>query len=254
MIIDSFDNKSEAKINPKVNENAYKLDVCILTFSNIIEEYVLNNYNYEKIGEIKDAADIRSIYKIDYKGKKIGFFKTYVGAPSCVGSIETSASQIKTNKFIIFGGAGCLNKEIAHGKVMVPTEAYRDEGTSYHYAEASDYINIKNHNIVSEFMRINEIPFIEGKTWTTDAFYRETLNNFERRKNDGCISVEMECSAVQALCNFRNLEFYTFFTSGDLLDSPKWDERRKNGELEGTQHDSTHFDIAIELAVYVSEK
>lgn len=120
-------------------------------------------------------------------------------------------------------------------------------------SDKADYINIKNHNIVSEFMRINEIPFIEGKTWTTDAFYRETLNNFERRKNDGCISVEMECSAVQALCNFRNLEFYTFFTSGDLLDSPKWDERRKNGELEGTQHDSTHFDIAIELAVYVSE-
>ena len=34
------------------------------------------------------------IYKIDYKGKKIGFFKTYVGAPACVGSIETSSSTI----------------------------------------------------------------------------------------------------------------------------------------------------------------
>ena len=146
-----------------------------------------------------------------------------------------------------------MNKEIAHGKVMVPTEAYRDEGTSYHYAEASDYIKVKNHNIVSEFMKVNEIPYIEGKTWTTDAFYRETLNNFEKRKTDGCISVEMECSAVQAMCDFRNLEFYTFFTSGDLLDSPKWDERHKKGELEGTQHDSTHFDIAIELANYVSE-
>ena len=253
MITNSFDNKSEAKINPQFNENAYKLDVCILTFSNVIEEYVLKNYKCEKIGDIKDAADTRFIYKIDYKGKKIGFFKTYVGAPSCVGSIETSSSQIKTDKFIIFGGAGCLNKEIVHGKVMVPTEAYRDEGTSYHYAEASDYIKVKNHNIVSDFMKINEIPYIEGKTWTTDAFYRETLNNFEKRKADGCISVEMECSAVQAMCNFRNLEFYTFFTSGDLLDSPKWDERHKKGELEGTQHDSTHFDIAIELANYVSE-
>ncbi len=187
------------------------------------------------------------------EGKKIGYYKTYVGAPSCVGSIETSSSQINTKKFIIFGGAGCLSKEIAHGKVMIPTEAYRDEGTSYHYAEASDYIKVKNHNIVSEFMRVNEIPYIEGKTWTTDAFYRETLNNFEKRKTDGCISVEMECSAVQAMCDFRVFEFYTFFTSGDLLDSPKWDERHKKGELEGTQHDSTHFDIAIELANYVSE-
>lgn len=253
MIINSFDNKSEAKINPKVNENAYKLDASILTFSNVILEYVLNNYKCEKIGEVKDAADTRFIYKIDYKGKKIGFFKTYVGAPSCVGSIETSSSEIKTDKFILFGGAGCLNKEIAHGKVMVPNYAYRDEGTSYHYAEASDYIEVKNHNIVSDFMKINEIPFIEGKTWTTDAFYRETLNNFEKRKNDGCISVEMECSAVQAMCDFRNLELYVFFTSGDLLDSPKWDQRRKEGELKGSQHDSFHFDIAIELANYVSD-
>lgn len=254
MITNSFDNKSEAKINPVFNSNAYELDICILTFSNVIEEYVLKNYKCEKIGEIKSASDTRFIYKIDYKGKNIGFFKTYVGAPACVGSIETSFSQIKTNKFIVFGGAGCLNKEIAHGKVMIPTEAYRDEGTSYHYAEASDYIKIKNHNIISEFMKINEIPYIEGKTWTTDAFYRETLNNFEKRKADGCISVEMECSAVQALCDFRNLEFYTFFTSGDLLDCPKWDERHKKGELKGTQHDSAHFDIAIELAKYISCK
>ena len=254
MIINSFDDKSEAKINPDFNEKAYELDACILTFSNIIEDYVLKNYNCEKIGEIKDAADTRFIYKIDYKGKKIGFFKTYVGAPACVGSIETSFSQIKTDKYIIFGGAGCLNKEIAHGKVMVPTEAYRDEGTSYHYAKASDYIALKNYKIVSQFMQENEIPYIEGKTWTTDAFYRETLNNIEKRKKDGCISVEMESSAVQALCNFRNKEFYTFFTSGDLLDSPKWDQRHENGDIIGTQHDSTHFDIAIELATYICNK
>ncbi len=41
------------------------------------------------------------------------------------------------NRYIVFGGAGCLNKEIAHGKVMVPTFYYRDEGTSYHYAKAN---------------------------------------------------------------------------------------------------------------------
>ena len=40
MIIDSFDNKSEAKINPEFNKNAYKVDACILTFSNIIEKYI----------------------------------------------------------------------------------------------------------------------------------------------------------------------------------------------------------------------
>lgn len=57
-------------------------------------------------------------------------------------------SELQTDKYIVFGGAGCLNKEIAHGKVMVLTEAYRDEGTSYHYAPVSDYITIKNADML----------------------------------------------------------------------------------------------------------
>ncbi|MCH5337354.1 MAG: hypothetical protein J1E03_01100 [Acetatifactor sp.] len=83
-------------------------------------------------------------------------------------------SELQTDKYIVFGGAGCLNKEIAHGKVMVLTEAYRDEGTSYYYAPASDYITVKNADIVADFMEKNGLPYIKGKTWTTDAIYRET--------------------------------------------------------------------------------
>ena len=94
--------------------------------------------------------------------------------------------------------------------VMIPAEAYRDEGTSYHYAPAADYITIKNADIVANFMRENGIPFVKGKAWTTDSFYRETINNFNKHKADGCISVEMECAALQAMCDFRGLNFYTF--------------------------------------------
>lgn len=253
MIIDSFDNKSNAIINPKVNDNAIIVDACIVTFSYIIEKYVLGNYNPKKIGEFKFVTGITPIYEIDYNGKKFAFYKTYVGAPACVGTIENTLSIIKTNKYIVFGGSGCLNKEITHGKIIVPTSAYRDEGTSYHYREASDYITIKNSGIVAKFMNENNLPYIEGKTWTTDSFYRETINHFEKHKKDGCISVEMECAAIQAMCDFRNLEFYTFFTSGDLLDAPKWDERHKKGELSGTQHDSYHFEIALRLADYITK-
>lgn len=254
MIVDSYDNKSEAIINPKIKENAIKVDACIVTFSYIIEKYVLENYACKQIAYFKSVTGITPVYQIEYKGKKFAFYKTYVGAPACVGTIEDSLEELKTNKYIIFGGAGCLNKEIAHGKVMIPTEAYRDEGTSYHYAPASDYIKVKNADIVADFMKENNIPYIKGKTWTTDAFFRETRNNFQKHKDDGCISVEMECSALQAVCNFRSLNLYMFFTSGDLLDAPEWDKRHKDEELKGTQHDSLHFDIAIELACYVTKK
>lgn len=248
MIINSFDNKSEAKINPKLKENRLKCDACIVTFSNMIEEYVLKNYNVEQFSTYKVVTGTFPIYKINYNDKIFAFYKTFVGAPVSVGVLEEVKEVIDTKKFIVFGGSGCLDKKIAHGKVMIPTYAYRDEGTSYHYAKPEDYIKIRNSNIVADFMREKGIPYIEGKTWTTDAFYRETENNISRRKADGCISVEMECSAIQAVCDFRKLELYYFLTSGDLLDAPEWDERHIEGEYTGTQHDTRHFDIAIELA------
>lgn len=253
MIINSFDNKTNSKINPNLNKDRFKCDACIATFSNIIEEYVLNNYKPEIVGYIKMVNGKTPVYSVDYEGKKIAFYKTILGAPASAACLEDSREIIDTDKYIVFGGAGCLNKDIARGKIMIPTEAYRDEGTSYHYVEPADYIKIKNSPIVADFMENNKLPFVLGKAWTTDSFYRETEGNIEKRKMDGCISVEMECSALEAVCDFRNIELYYFLSSGDLLDSPEWDSRIKDeNDYTGTQHDSRLFEIALELAIYVS--
>jgi uridine phosphorylase len=253
MITDSFDNKTNAKINPNIGDGRVKCDACVVTFSNIIEEYVTKKFDTEIVGYIKTVNGKKPVYVINYNNKRIAFYKTILGAPTAVGCLEDVREIIDTDKYIVFGGAGCLDKAIARGKLMIPTEAYRDEGTSYHYAEPADYITVKNSSIVANFMNSKKLPYVIGKTWTTDAFYRETESNILKRKNDGCISVEMECSAFQAVCNFRGVEFYCFLSSGDLLDSPVWDERISDrDDYRGTQHDSRLFDIAIELADYVS--
>lgn len=254
MITDTFDNQSESKINPYLREDAAAVDACILTFSHIIEKYVQEHYDLKQIGQSVAVTGNLPIYQFCHNGKKYAFMKTYAGAPACVATIEDTLSEIRTDTYIVFGGSGCLNKEIAHGKVMIPTEAYRDEGTSYHYAPASDYITVRNADIVAAFMEESRIPYVKGKTWTTDSFYRETINNFEKRKADGCISVEMECSALQAMCDFRKLDLYMFLTCGDLLDAPEHLFRNGDGQYKGTQHDASHFEIALSLAEYVTRQ
>lgn len=255
MIVNSFDKNTPSKINPKYGEDRFKCDACIVTFSNIIEEYVLNKYNPEVIGIINMVMGTIPIYKIEENGKIYAFYKTLMTAAASAGCLEDSTEIINTNKYIVFGGSGCLNKDIARGKIMVPTEAYRDEGLSYHYVEPSDYIKIKNSDVVAKFMESKKLPYVLGKTWTTDSFYRETEGNLEKRKAEGCISVEMECSAFEAVCDFRNLNLYYFLSSGDLLDAPEWDNRITNpNDYTGTQHDSRLFDIAIELADFVTKK
>ena len=61
--------------------------------------------------------------------------------------------------------------------------------------------------------------------WTTDAPYRETRKKVLDRKKEGCICVDMECSAISALAQFRNKEIFQFFYAADNLDSAKWDKR-----------------------------
>ena len=253
MITDTFENLTEEIIKVQKNENAIKVDACIITFSHIVLKYVLDNYECTKIGDLYSSNGAKPVYGFTYENRYFAVYMSYVGAPGCVADIEDTLSVITTDKYVVFGGSGCLNKEIARGKVMVPTAAYRDEGTSYHYAPASDYITVKNAGKVAEFMESVGLPFIKGKTWTTDAVHRETKANFEKRKADGCISVEMECAAVQAMCDFRGLNVYFFFTCGDLLDAPQWDTRMKKNQIKHTQHDSGHFDIALEFARYITD-
>ncbi|MBQ1306560.1 MAG: hypothetical protein IIY56_00230, partial [Erysipelotrichaceae bacterium] len=88
MIIDSFDDQSPAKINPVINENAETVDAVIFTFSQAIEEYVAENYDCEKVGELHMAHGASSVYVFKYHGRKFGFYRTWVGAPACIGTIE----------------------------------------------------------------------------------------------------------------------------------------------------------------------
>lgn len=253
MITNSFDDRSPAKINPSDGAEALRVDACIITFSWMIEKYVLEHFACRQIGVSKSVTGDTPVWQFESGGKTFAFFKSFVGAPACVAMIEDTRAVFSTENYILFGGSGCLNKEIARGRIMVPTAAYRDEGTSYHYAPASDYIEIPGAGAVEAFMQENGLPYVMGKTWTTDAIFRETENNFAARRAEGCLSVEMECAGVQAMCTFRGLKLYVFFTSGDLLDAPKWTARMAAGQIKHTQHDSGHFDIALALAEYVAE-
>ena len=138
MITDTFDNHTEEIIRVWRNENAKKVDACILTFSHEILQYVLEQFDCTKIGDLYSSNGANPVYGFTDGNREFAVYMSYVGAPGGVADLEDTLSLIAADKYIVFGGSGCLNKEIARGRVMVPTAAYRDEGTSYHYAPPSD--------------------------------------------------------------------------------------------------------------------
>lgn len=110
----------------------------------------------------------------------------------------------------------------------------------------SDYVSIETADKLAKILDDLEIPYVKGKTWTTDAIYRETIGNMEKRKSEGCISVEMECASLAAMCKFRGVEFLQFLYSADNLDSEKW-EKRILGNLDLSERER-YMMIAFEIA------
>ena len=90
---------------------------------------------------------------------------------------------------------------------IIPVSAVRDEGTSYHYLEPSHEVECHKETVQTVVSCLEQmgIPFTTGKTWTSDVIYRETPDMVELRRNEGCITVEMEAAAFFAVSRYYNI-------------------------------------------------
>ena len=116
---------------------------------------------------------------------------------------------------------------MAAGHLIVVSSAVRDEGTSYHYLPPSREVqaNLVVLNSLTEALTGRRVPHIVGKTWTTDAPYRETVDAIARRRAEGCVVVEMEAAGMMAVAQFRDVIFGQVLYAGDDLSGPEWDRR-----------------------------
>ena len=250
MIIDSYD-KSKPLLNP---ENVLKklnfiCDTCIVAFSKFVVEHVLQKYNHIEIGHVGSCNGNIPIYHLT--DLNVLFFISPISSASSGWTLQEVAYITGARNFIYFGSCGILDKQLK-GKIIVPYKSYRDEGLSYHYVEASDYIDINNCKIIEQILKNNNIEYTVGKSWTTDGIYRETENNVNKRREDGCICVEMESAGLQAVSNYLNLNFYTFFLTGDLLEKD-WSREDLGGVKEKNKQISS-FDIALMIANNINNK
>ncbi len=253
MILEEFDFSKEAIINPEMVVSKVKNfpEVTISCFSRTLFEKILTYFAPKLIAELHIATGTSPVYEVAYKGKRFALYQSYVGEPACVGMYEDLIA-IGSKRLILLGNCGVLDKNIKDCGIVIPTKAIRDEGTSYHYAEASDTIEV-NKKYREEFIEVlNEAgyPYIEGTTWTIDACYRETHKKMNRRKEQGAIIVEMECAGMQALCDFRNTEFFQFIYAGDNLDHDTWDPRSISGETKLDEKSKIMF-LAFELGLKI---
>lgn len=201
-------------------------ELCVSTFSENIIQKFSSLSDTKKIAELYTANGVIPVYKIRYKDTDIAFYLSRVGAPACVVGFEEIVAM-GAKKFVLFGSCGVLNDDSVKDKLIIPISAVRDEGTSYHYIASSPEIEADPHSvkILENVLSNCGYPYIKGKTWTSDAIYRETLPLIQERKQEGCIAVEMECASMLAVAKYRHIPFIQFLYGADDLSSEIWDIR-----------------------------
>ncbi|MDR0964589.1 MAG: nucleoside phosphorylase [Clostridium sp.] len=248
-ITNAFDNQSEAILNPEHFSPTVAgfPKRCIALFNDKMLKVLRENYDVTPDAfDTMHAGFVIPIYRVNFGGTEIAVYSSTIGASAAVGLFEEILSK-GCRHVLFFGSCGVLDKEIAAKHLIIPTEAYRDEGTSYHYAPAdNDYIECKNADKLAAIFDELELPYVLGKTWTTDAIYRETRDNMEKRKDEGCVAVDMECSALMAAAQFRKADIYQYFYAADSLDDIEWDARVL-GSLPNTAREQ-YIRIALEVA------
>jgi uridine phosphorylase len=203
---------------------------CVLCFfQEVIAELVREGAQARQVHNAESEAGDYSVYELDYGGRRLAVVHPGVGAPTAAARLERMIA-LGCRKFVACGGAGVLVGSISVGNIVVPTAAIRDEGTSYHYLPPGREVAPTRRALaaIEAELRENKHDYVRGKTWTTDAVYRETRPRMARRQNEGCVVVDMEAAAFFAVARFRRVEFAQILYGGDSLAGRRWDPRGWN--------------------------
>ena len=188
------------------------------------------------------------VYKIRYKDTDMAFYLSRVGAPACVAGFEEIIAM-GAKKYVLFGSCGVLDDDKVKDNIIVPVSAVRDEGTSYHYIAPSPEIEADTHSVqvLESVLRNCGLSYIKGKTWTSDAIYRETISVIQERRQEGCLVVEMECASMLAVAKYRHIPFVQFLYGADNLSSDTWEIRDLN--LYGLNYAEKYMVLAFECGL-----
>lgn len=237
------DQQSITKAKTDIYPSRNKIKRCLITYFQDVVVKLEASYRIFEAFKLRIEGKRPEVYQMDTPNESIYVLLCPLGAPQAARMLEI-LSAMGVEKFVVCGGAGTLDDAITGEKILLATAAVRDEGTSYHYLPPAREVAIKEsvrQKMVACLQAENQ-DYLEIKTWTTDASFRETPDKVELRRQEGCATVEMECAAYYAVAQFKGLDCAELLYAGDVVHKEGWDYRNWHARNDMREH---LFDLAV---------
>lgn len=188
------------------NSNTTSLpETCILFEIGMAIPYVEAQFSTETITEhipgfITDQKCIRLT-----KNKNICLVRGGYGAPAAVDTLETVLA-LGVKRVFIMGMCGGFSPNIHVGDIIVPQQILCEEGTSQHYLGNITHV-FPNRTLQNAFAEqfFKDFHVLTERTVSTDAVYRQTMAKEADWRKKGCVAVDMETSALLAVCQYYSV-------------------------------------------------
>jgi uridine phosphorylase len=164
------------------------------------------------------------LYGVKKTRNRVAVMTNFGGGSPMVMELAEEFAVMGAQRLILMTWGGALQPELKAGDIVVCDRAIRDDGASHHYLPAEKYISASSElvGILANAIRARGAQCSTGTTWTTDAPYRETLEEVQRYQSEGVKTVEMESAGLFTVGQVRGVQTTSVVIIMDSLANYHW--------------------------------
>ena len=173
----------------------------------------------------KAGSMLGDLYLVTRPKDKAAVMTDFGGGAPIVVELAEEFVVLGARRMLLMTWGGALQPDLQPGDIVVCDRAVRDEGTSHHYLPPAEYVQASPELVEALVgaIRARGAQASIGATWTTDAPYRETLEEVLRYQSAGVKSVEMEAAGLFAIGQVRDVQTAAAVVIMDSLAQLKWE-------------------------------
>ena len=182
-----------------------------------------------------------------YKGKRISVQGTGMGIPSTLIYCHELITEYGVKNLIRVGSAGSYQKDVHIRDIVIAMAASTNSGLNTIRFNGADFAPTASFELFQKAIEIakqKNIPVKAGGILSSDEFYADDFDSYQKWADYGVLCVEMETSGLYTIAAKHHVNALSILTISDNLVTK---ERTTADEREQTFKEM--IEIALELAL-----
>jgi uridine phosphorylase len=204
--------------------------------------------DYRYLCRLLPAAEPRRfIYNCEvregrFEQQAITLIAPVLGAPYAVMVLEKLIA-LGARMVLALGWCGSLQPYVGIGDLVLPMRAMSTEGTSSHYPLEGEPMAPEPElaRLLRNLLETTQVRWQEGLVWSTDGFYRETVELVQHYQGQGVLGVDMEMAALFTVGRFRGVPVAGLLVVSDELATLHWKPGYRSEVFRQARNEAAHL-------------